>query len=68
MGGSAGVKTTSAGTIGSYSLGDKLEHGKWGQGVVVSVKGDGGDAEISVAFPGIGIKTLVAKYAPLKKL
>ena len=58
---------TGHGSIGSYSLSDKVEHTKWGQGVVVSVKGEGGDAEISVAFPGLGIKTLVAKYAPLKK-
>jgi DNA helicase-2/ATP-dependent DNA helicase PcrA len=64
----SGARTASPVTIGSYCLGDKVEHGKWGQGVVVSVRGDGGDAEISVAFPNNGIKTLVAKYAPLKKL
>ncbi|MDW7674613.1 MAG: 3'-5' exonuclease, partial [Bacillota bacterium] len=51
-----------------YTLGEKVIHPKWGQGAVVSVKGDGGDAEISVAFPGEGIKTLIAKYAPLKKV
>lgn len=61
-------QVTNAGAVGSYRLGDKVEHGKWGQGVVVSVKGEGEDAEISVAFPEMGIKTLVAKYAPLKKL
>lgn len=55
-------------TAGSFSLGDKVEHGKWGQGVVVGIKGEGGDAEISVAFPGLGIKVLVARYAPLKKV
>lgn len=60
--------SVSSGETGSYSLSDKVEHAKWGQGVVVSVKGAGEDAEISVAFPGIGIKTLVAKYAPLKKI
>lgn len=53
---------------GTFALGDKVAHGKFGQGVVVSVKGEGPDAEISVAFPGIGIKSLVAKYAPLKKV
>jgi len=57
-----------AGSVARFSLGDKVEHTKWGQGVVVSIKGDSEDAEISVAFPGIGIKTLIAKYAPLKKL
>ncbi len=56
------------GAPGNYSLGDKVEHGKWGQGVVVSVKGENEDAEISVAFPGLGIKTLMARYAPLRKI
>ncbi|MGF7185558.1 DNA helicase-2/ATP-dependent DNA helicase PcrA [Desulfitispora alkaliphila] len=51
-----------------FNIGDKVEHGKWGRGVIVSVKGEGGDAEISVAFPDVGIKSLLAKYAPLKKL
>jgi len=53
---------------GNYSLGDKVEHAKWGQGVVVSVKGENENAEISVAFPGLGIKALIAKYAPLRKI
>ena len=65
---STATQSASTGTTDSYGLGDKVEHGKFGQGVVVSVKGEGADAEISVAFPNIGIKTLVAKYAPLKKL
>ncbi len=52
----------------NYSLGDKVVHKKWGQGVIVSIKGENEDAEVSVAFPGLGIKTLIAKYAPLKKI
>ncbi|NLT96407.1 MAG: DNA helicase PcrA [Clostridia bacterium] len=52
----------------SFYVGDKVTHVKWGQGVVVSVKGTGEDAEISVAFPDQGIKKLIAKYAPLKKV
>lgn len=57
-----------SGGILTLTLGDKVEHGKFGQGVIVSVKGEGEDAELSVAFPGVGIKSLIAKYAPLKKL
>lgn len=53
---------------GIFALGDKVEHNKWGQGVVVSVKGEDENAEISIAFPSQGIKTLIAKYAPIKKL
>lgn len=49
-------------------LGDKVEHGKWGQGVIVSVRGQGDDQELQVAFPSQGIKTLIAKFAPLRKL
>jgi len=53
---------------GVYALGDKVEHNKWGQGVVVAVHGEGEEQEITVAFPEQGIKVLLAKYAPLKKL
>ena len=35
---------------------------------MVSIKGQGEEAEISVAFPDMGIKNLIAKYAPIKKL
>ncbi|PKM83437.1 MAG: DNA helicase PcrA [Firmicutes bacterium HGW-Firmicutes-14] len=52
---------------GGFRLGDKVTHAKWGPGVVVGVKGEREDAEISVAFPGRGIKTLIARYAPLTK-
>ncbi len=50
------------------SLGDKVCHAKFGNGVVVQVKGKGDDAEIMVAFPEQGIKSLILKYAPIKKL
>jgi DNA helicase-2/ATP-dependent DNA helicase PcrA len=52
----------------SYILGDKVIHTKWGEGVVVSIKGTGEDAEVSVAFPDQGIKKLIVKYAPIKKI
>lgn len=52
----------------SFNIGDKVEHTKWGPGVVVAVKGSGDEAEISVAFPDQGIKKLIAKYAPIIKV
>jgi DNA helicase-2/ATP-dependent DNA helicase PcrA len=51
-----------------FVLGDKVFHQKWGEGVVVSTKGQGSEIELSIAFPEQGIKTVLAKYAPLKKL
>lgn len=54
--------------IGLISLGDKVYHAKFGNGVVVQVKGSGDSTEIMVAFPEQGVKSLVLKYAPIKKL
>lgn len=51
-----------------YLLGDRVRHNKWGEGVIVKVKGEGLQAELSVAFPEQGIKTLMAQYAPLEKV
>ena len=50
-----------------FNIGDKVAHNKWGIGVVVGIKGSGDDLEYKVAFPSQGIKTLIAKYAPIKR-
>jgi len=54
-------------TAEKFNVGDKVSHNKWGIGVIISVKGSGDDLEYKVAFPDQGIKTLIAKYAPIKK-
>ncbi|MFD2445158.1 DNA helicase PcrA [Bacillus sp. CGMCC 1.16607] len=52
-----------------WNVGDKAEHGKWGIGTVVSVKGEGEGKELDIAFPSpTGIKRLLAKFAPIKKV
>ncbi|MEW6201801.1 MAG: UvrD-helicase domain-containing protein [bacterium] len=43
--------------------GDRVRHSIWGEGMVVSLK----DTEICVAFPGLGIKRLDLKFAPLQR-
>jgi DNA helicase-2/ATP-dependent DNA helicase PcrA len=50
------------------NLGDKVEHAKFGTGVVVKTKGTGEKMEVSVAFPDQGIKVFLVKYAPIKKI
>ncbi|MEK9199717.1 DNA helicase PcrA [Ureibacillus sp. FSL E2-3493] len=50
-----------------WKAGDKAVHGKWGTGTVVSVKGEGDGMELDIAFPSIGIKRLLAKFAPITK-
>jgi len=61
--------TLTGGDENSWKVGDKAEHGKWGIGTVVSVKGNGEGTELDIAFPSpIGVKRLLAKFAPIKQV
>jgi DNA helicase II / ATP-dependent DNA helicase PcrA len=52
-----------------WKVGDKAQHGKWGVGTVVSVKGSGEGTELDIAFPSpTGVKRLLAKFAPITKV
>lgn len=50
-----------------WNIGEKVEHKKWGIGTIVKVNGSGKDAELDVAFDDLGIKRLLAEFAPIKK-
>lgn len=58
----AGPKTGKRG----ISAGATVYHAKYGRGTVIRKEGDGDDAKITVSFPNIGIKKLIAKFAQLK--
>lgn len=61
--------TKTGGDAVDWAVGDKAEHKKWGIGTVVSVKGSGEDKELDIAFPSpVGIKRLLAKFAPIEKV
>ncbi len=63
------VPTTTGGEAIAWKVGDKAEHKKWGIGTVVSVRGEGDDKELDIAFPSpTGIKRLLAKFAPITKV
>jgi DNA helicase-2/ATP-dependent DNA helicase PcrA len=62
------VAAPSGGEGIGWAVGDKAEHGKWGIGTVVSVRGEGEGIELDIAFPSpVGVKRLLAKFAPIKK-
>lgn len=62
------MATTTGGEQIGWRVGDKAEHVKWGTGTVVSVKNEGESMELDIAFPSpVGIKRLLAKFAPIKK-
>ncbi|QTD43037.1 DNA helicase PcrA [Sporosarcina sp. Te-1] len=62
------VYQTSGGEKMGWKAGDKAVHKKWGTGMVVSVRGTADDTELDIAFPDpVGIKRLLAKFAPIEK-
>ncbi|HVA43390.1 MAG TPA: hypothetical protein VNF50_07910, partial [Acidimicrobiales bacterium] len=68
----AGSRDTPARTTGAEHLGlgvgDDVVHGKWGEGVVIQIIGQGDKAEAVVRFPSVGEKRLLLAWAPLKKI
>lgn len=56
------------GTGTCFNTGDRVSHSKWGEGMVVSVKDSPDGQEVKVAFAGAGVRSLLTKYAVLKKL
>ena len=54
---------------GEFSAGDRVRHGTFGEGIVVSCAASGDDQMVTVAFKGShGIKKLLQSYAPLEKI
>jgi DNA helicase-2/ATP-dependent DNA helicase PcrA len=47
--------------------GDRVVHGKWGEGTVLEASGTGADAEAVVEFASVGRKKLLLTMAPLKR-
>ncbi|MDD4151509.1 MAG: 3'-5' exonuclease, partial [Candidatus Gracilibacteria bacterium] len=50
--------------ISDFSIGDRLEHPKFGIGVITSLSGEIRE----IAFPGQGLKKMNVKIAPVKKI
>ncbi len=50
------------------SLGQRVAHGKFGEGVVLNYEGQGSNARVQVNFDAVGSKWLVLSYANLEPL
>ena len=48
--------------------GEKVRHGAFGEGVVVSSSGSGNDTQVTVAFVGEGVKRLMLSFAPIERI
>ncbi|NIG62700.1 MAG: DNA helicase II [Serratia symbiotica] len=51
-----------------YKLGQRVQHPKFGEGTIVNLEGNGERSRLQIAFPGEGIKWLVAAYARLERV
>ena len=53
-----------------WRVGDRARHGKWGEGTITKVAGDGSNAQLTIRFDdaSIGEKHLVVQYAPITKI
>jgi DNA helicase-2/ATP-dependent DNA helicase PcrA len=51
-----------------FKAGDRVDHGLFGQGIVLKSEVTADDEEVTVAFQGKGTKTLLAGFAKLRKI
>ncbi|MGY3725156.1 DNA helicase PcrA [Granulicatella balaenopterae] len=63
---SIGQKPTTSAT--SWQVGEKAQHKIWGVGTIVKITGTGQNQEVDIAFPNVGIKRLLASFAPITKV
>ncbi len=60
------ARTSGAEGLG-LKVGDDVVHGRWGEGVIIDMRGTGPKTEATVRFPGLGDKVLALAFAPLKR-
>jgi len=60
------VRTSGAEGLG-LRVGDDVVHGKWGEGVIIDLTGQGDKTEVTVRFPTVGEKRLLLAWSPLKR-
>ena len=63
------IKVSNPTRKSNFQIGDKVRHGQFGDGIVMSSDPTGDDLQITVAFKdGGGIKKLLQSLAKLKKI
>ena len=70
FGGSAGAESGlfDSNDEAGLRIGQRVAHGKYGEGVVMQMEGGGERAKVEVNFPGVGSKWLMVGYANLQPL
>lgn len=50
-----------------WQVGDTAIHSKWGKGTILDIKGQDAGMQLKIDFPQMGIRQVMAKFAPIKK-
>ena len=66
--GASGTTAPAAASGCPYSVGDRVEHARFGRGTIRSIEPLATDHKLMVVFDGSGEKTLLARFAKLTKL
>ena len=53
---------------GSYKLGQRVNHAKFGEGVVLQLEGSDAQERLQINFKRVGVKWLMLAYAKLEAL
>ena len=61
-------KSASIQQVGTYKMGQRVSHVKFGEGVVLQMEGDGAQERVQINFQGVGLKWLMLSYAKLDVL
>ena len=62
------IKNSSLQVTGSYKLGQRISHAKFGEGVVLQIEGSGAQERVQINFKTAGVKWLMLAYANLEVL
>ena len=52
----------------ALNLGDDVRHAKYGDGVVVGLRGSGEDTEARIRFPDVGEKSFILAWSPVERI
>jgi len=61
-------KVSNIHTQGTYKLGQRVRHAKFGEGVVLQMEGEGAQEKVQINFKAVGLKWLMRAYATLEVL
>ena len=56
------IKSTIPANTGPYKVGQKVNHSSFGEGLIKKVEGSGDDTKVTVFFPSVGDKKIIASY------